>query len=45
MKPVKKKYDPKKQAMLKGLEEQIAKVKGTPAAKPLVDKYRKLSAS
>jgi len=43
MKPVKKKYDPKKQAMLKGLEEKIAKVKGTPAAKPLVEKYRKIS--
>lgn len=45
MKPVKRKYDPRRQAMLRGLEEQIAKVKGTPAAKPLVEKYRKLAAS
>jgi len=36
-------YDPKKAAMLKGLEEQIKKAKGTPEAKALVDRYRKLS--
>ena len=37
------KYDPKKAAMMKGLEAKIKKAKGTPAAKPLVDKYRKLT--
>lgn len=37
------KHDPKKSAMMKGLEEKIKKAKGTPAAKPLVEKYRKLS--
>lgn len=37
------KYDPKKAAMMKGLEAKIKKAKGTPAAKPLVDKYRKLA--
>lgn len=37
------KYDPRKAAMMKGLEAKIKKVKGTPAAKPLVDKYRKLT--
>ena len=36
-------YDPKKAAMMKGLEEKIKKAKGTPQAKPLVEKYRKLS--
>ena len=36
-------YDPKKAAMMKGLEEQIKKAKGTPEAKALVDRYRKLS--
>ena len=36
-------YDPKKAAMLKGLEEQIKKAKGTPEAKALIDRYRKLS--
>ena len=34
------KYDPKKEAMKKGLEAKIKKAKGTPEAKPLVDKYR-----
>lgn len=38
-------YDPKKAAMMKGLEEEIKKAKGTPAAKALVEKYRKLAAS
>ena len=38
-------YDPKKVAMMKGLEEQIKKAKGTPAAKALVEKYKKLAAS
>lgn len=37
------KYDPKKAAMMKGLESKIKKAKGTPAAKSLVDQYRKLS--
>ena len=37
------KYDPKKAAMMKSLEAQIKKVKGTPAAKPLVEQYRKLT--
>ena len=37
------KYDPKKAAMMKGLEAKIKKAKGTPQAKPLVDKYRKLT--
>ena len=36
-------YDPKKAAIMKGLEAQIKKVKGTPAAKALVKKYRKIS--
>ena len=36
-------YDPKKAAMMRGLEAQIKKAKGTPAAKPLVEKYRKLT--
>lgn len=35
--------DPKKAAMMKSLEAQIKKVKGTPAAKPLVEQYRKLT--
>jgi len=39
------KYDPKKEAMMKGLESKIKEAKGTPAAKPLVDKYRKLTAT
>lgn len=37
------KYDPKKAAMMKGLEAKIKKAKGTPAAAPLVQKYRKLT--
>lgn len=37
------KYDPKKEAMKKGLEEEIKKAKGTPEAKALVEKYRKLT--
>lgn len=37
------KYDPKKAAMMKGLEAKIKKAKGTPEAKPLVEKYRKLT--
>jgi len=37
------KYDPRKEAMKKGLEAKIKKAKGTPAAKPLVDQYRKLT--
>lgn len=37
------KYDPKKAAMMKGLEAKIKKAKGTPAAKSLVAQYRKLS--
>jgi hypothetical protein len=36
-------YDPKKAAMMKALEEEIKKAKGTPEAKALVEKYRKLS--
>jgi len=36
-------YDPKKSAMLKGLEDKIKKAKGTPEAKALVERYRKLS--
>lgn len=36
-------YDPKKAAMMRALEAQIKKVKGTPSAKPLVEKYRKLT--
>lgn len=39
------KYDPKKEAMKRGLEAKIKKAKGTPAAKPLVEKYRKLTNS
>ena len=39
------KYDPRKEAMKKGLEAKIKKAKGTPAAKPLVDQYRKLTGS
>ena len=37
------KYDAKKEAMKRGLEAKIKKAKGTPAAKPLVDQYRKLT--
>jgi len=33
----------KKAAKMKQLEAQIAKVKGTPAAKPLVEQYRSLT--
>ena len=29
--------------MMKGLEAKIKKAKGTPAAKPLVEQYRKLT--
>lgn len=36
-------YDPRKAAMMKGLEKEIKKAKGTPRAKALVEKYRKLS--
>jgi hypothetical protein len=36
-------YDPRKVAMMKGLEAKIKKAKGTPAAKPLVEQYRKLT--
>lgn len=36
-------YDPRKVAMMKGLEAKIKKAKGTPAAKPLVAQYRKLT--
>jgi len=39
------KYDPKKVAMMKGLEAKIKKAKGTPAAKPLVAQYRKLTST
>ena len=39
------KYDPRKEAMKKGLEAKIKKAKGTPAAKPLVQQYRKLTGS
>lgn len=37
------KYDARKEAMKRGLEAKIKKAKGTPAAKPLVDQYRKLT--
>jgi len=37
------KYDPKKEAMKKGLEAKIKKAKGTPDAKALVEQYRKLT--
>ena len=37
------KYDPRKAAMMKGLEAKIKKAKGTPAAASLVQKYRKLT--
>jgi len=37
------KYDPRKEAMKKGLEAKIKKAKGTPAAKALVDQYRSLT--
>ena len=37
------KYDPKKAAMMKGLEAKIKKAKGTPAAAALVKKYRELT--
>ena len=36
-------YDPKKAAMMRGLERQIAEAKGTPAVKPLIEKYRALA--
>lgn len=36
-------YDPRKVAMMKALEAKIKKAKGTPAAKPLVEQYRKLT--
>ena len=37
------KYDPRKEAMKKGLEAKIKKAKGTPAAKGLVEQYRSLT--
>ena len=37
------KLDPRKEAMKKGLEAKIKKAKGTAAAKPLVEQYRKLT--
>lgn len=37
------KYDARKEAMKRGLEAEIKKAKGTPEAKALVDKYRKLT--
>tara|TARA_R100000951_G_scaffold97702_2_gene87405 strand:+ start:1798 stop:2061 length:264 start_codon:yes stop_codon:yes gene_type:complete len=36
-------YDPRKEAMKKGLEAKIKKAKGTPAAKALVEQYKKLT--
>ena len=36
-------YDPRKEAMKKGLEAKIEKAKGTPAAKALIEEYRKLT--
>tara|TARA_R100000231_G_scaffold101605_1_gene75578 strand:- start:809 stop:1282 length:474 start_codon:yes stop_codon:yes gene_type:complete len=37
------KFDPRKASMMKGLEAKIKKAKGTAAAKPLIDQYRKLT--
>ena len=37
------KFDPRKEAMKKGLEAKIKKAKGTSDAKPLVEQYRKLT--
>ena len=37
------KYDPRKEAMKKGLEAKIKKAKGTTAAKGRVDQYRNLT--
>ena len=36
-------YDPRKVAMMKGLEAKIKKAKGTPEAKALVAQYRKIT--